>query len=109
MVKDSESSFTIKYVTYSSFDIMHELEHVFLDFNKMQVGEERLTGDSDGGLGELGASRFARAFLMPMQLFQEKVVDCSTKGVCDIDCMSQTFDVDVTQVICRGREVYSWE
>lgn len=103
------SLFVIGYVEYSAIDILHELGHAFLELSSMVDNEIRWIGDSESGLKELEAYKFARAFLMPTQLFQETVISCSNRGECDIEAVAKEFAVDAAEVVCRGRESYLWE
>lgn len=105
----SKSEFIIGYINFSALDILHELGHAFLELDTMENEDVRWIGDEEGGIKEIEASQFARAFLMPTELFQEVVIDNSVKGYCNIDAVANVFCVDESQVICRGRESYLWE
>ena len=109
LTNKSNSEFLIGYVNFSVLDILHELGHAFLELDTMKDGEVKWIGDEEGGIKEIEASQFARAFLMPTELFQEVVIDNSEKGYCNINAVANVFCVDESQVICRGRESCLWE
>lgn len=109
IVDKSKCEFLIGYIDFSALDILHELGHAFLEMDSMTDGDVRWIGDKESGIKEIEASQFARAFLMPTELFQEVVIDKSEKGFCHIDKVAEVFCVDESQVICRGRESCLWE
>ena len=107
--KTSDTKFCIRYDTFSAIDILHELGHVFLEFDRMSVGDTRGCHDINSGLNEIEASKFARAFIMPSALFESAIVDSSSDGKCNISLVADKFGVDYLQVVSYGREAYYWD
>ena len=90
-------------------NILHELGHVFLDLNTMQSDGICCYRDVSCGMNEIAASKFARAFIMPTELFKQAVLENFENGFCDVDKVAKKFGVETTQVISRGREIFLWE
>ena len=109
MKKTSEDTFMIGYVNFVVMDILHELGHVFLELDTMRIGDIRSCNDIDGGINEIGAAKFARAFLFPSPLFERTVINHSISGSCDVQAVAKIFGTDSLQIISYGRESYLWE
>lgn len=107
--KTAKNSFLIGYKEFIVLDILHELGHAILELNDMLVGETRLKGNYYGGINELNATKFARAFIMPLNIFQKVVIQNTKNGVCNIQEVANVFGVDYSQVISRGRESNLWD
>lgn len=109
MCKKCDNSFLIAYKEFELMDILHELGHVFLELDEMKEGEIRSCNDPQGNASELDASKFARVFAMPSELFEKIVINNTHKKICDIENVAKTFGVDYLQVVCHGRESYYWD
>lgn len=107
--EDDPIRFTIKYIKFSAIDILHELGHAFLELKDMKAGETRDCDDINGGLNELNATKFARAFIMPRVLFEKKVVENSIAGKCNIQAVADIFNVEYLQVVTQGRQLQFWK
>lgn len=100
--------FTIEYTDFEVLDLLHELGHVFLELDKMLPGDVRGCDDISGGINELNASKFARAFIMPRALFEEVVLKHSNNGICKIQEVADEFKIDYWQVVSQGRQLQIW-
>lgn len=109
MLKKDDNSFIIGYKEFKLMDVLHELGHVFLEFNEMKVGEFRSCNDPQGDASELDASKFARVFAMPSRLFESSVLKNTHNKICNINSVAETFGVDYLQVVSHGRESYYWD
>lgn len=112
LIKSKEediAKFAIKYVEFSAIDILHELGHAFLELSDMKPGDIRGCDDINGGLNELNATKFARAFIMPRALFEKKVVENSIEGKCNLQAVASAFKVEYLQVVTQGRQLQFWK
>lgn len=112
LIKSNEGErkkFAIKFVEFSVIDILHELGHAFLELSNMKPGDVRGCDDINGGLNELNATKFARAFIMPRALFEKKVVEHSVAGKCNLQAVANAFGVEYLQVVTQGRQLQFWE
>lgn len=101
--------FLIGYIEFIAIDILHELGHAALELQDMYDGEVRLLEDYNGGMNEINASKFARAFIMPSHIFQKVVIQNTKDGLCDIQLVANVFGVEYSQVVSRGRESNLWD
>lgn len=106
---NDEGNFLIGYINFKPMDIFHELGHAVLELEGMKIGDYRSCGDTNAGIFEILASKFSRFFLMPTDLFAEKVVEYTYNGKCDIEKVAKFFNVDYSQVVSHGRESSFWE
>ena len=105
---NSKFNFTIEYTDFEVLDLLHELGHAFLELDNMDPEEVRGCDDINGGINELNASKFARAFIMPRALFEEVVLKHSTDGMCKIQEVADEFKIDYWQVVSQGRQLQIW-
>lgn len=106
--KDGDS-FIIKYKSFKAIDIFHELGHAFLHLEDIPPDKDGLPLEGQHGVNEGFASVFARAFLMPEDIFCEDVMNLSKNSFCDIQALADLYEVEYSDVIMRGRELNLWE
>lgn len=118
-------SFLIKLDSFTSneqrrrFTIAHELGHLFLHmkylinddyWSKIKIGEG-FSRNKEGSypLYEQQANYFAAAFLMPVDRFYKIAEDTSDIEFYDVNEIAKRFNVSITAVKIRGKDLQLWE
>ena len=61
------------------------------------------------GINQIHADIFARAFIMPETTFKKDVIENTVDGKCDVNALAKLYQVEISEVIARGRELALWQ
>lgn len=87
--------------------VFHELGHAFIDIPNMKIGEKCFYDGNKAS--DVQAELFARAFIMPINEFENVAKECIDNGKFDIKKIADKYNIDYADVLVRGKELNYWE
>lgn len=104
---EKASCFEIGCKRFNLMNSIHELGHLFLDADRCNVNCI-IWDDGTLNQSEYLANAFARALIMPLKRFVEKVTMSSDNSGCNIFDVASFFGVEYTNAYIRGKELMLW-
>ena len=65
--------------------------------------------NNEYGIHQIHADMFMRAFIMPEDVFKKDVIANTVDGKCDVNALAKLYDVAISDVVARGRELGLWQ
>ena len=65
--------------------------------------------NNEYGIHQINADIFMRAFMMPETIFKKDVIENTVDGKCDVNALAKLYQVEISDVIARGRELGLWQ